>query len=111
MVVLNTLLTAVLVLFGHGLLQVLAGMALGNGAAVLNFLFTGAAAEEAVLLEPKLAQRRMASSYFKRMLLLAAVLAAGFTLPVFDPLAAVLPLFFPKLALTIGTIFFGKGGN
>ncbi len=111
MMVLNTLLTAVLLLFGHGLPQVLAGMALGNGAAVLNFLFTGAAAEEAVLLEPKLAQRRMASSYFKRMLLLAAVLAAGFTLPVFDPLAAVLPLFFPKLALTIGTIFFGKGGN
>ena len=111
MMVLNTLLTAVLLLFGHGLPQVLAGMALGHGAAVLNFLFTGVAAEEAVLLEPKLAQRRMASSYFKRMLLLAAVLAAGFTLPVFDPLAAVLPLFFPKLALTIGTIFFGKGGN
>ena len=44
MMVLNTLLTAVLLLFGHGLLQVLAGMALGNGAAVLNFLFTGAAA-------------------------------------------------------------------
>ena len=71
----------------------------------------GSAGVWAVLLEPKLAQRRMASSYFKRMLLLAAVLAAGFTLPVFDPLAAVLPLFFPKLALTIGTIYFGKGGN
>ena len=48
-----------------------------TGAAAANFVLTGIAAEEAVQLPPDQARRKMASSYFSRMLMLALVLAAG----------------------------------
>ena len=89
----------------------LLGMALGNSAAAANFVLTGIAAEEAVQLPPDQARRKMASSYFSRMLMLALVLAAGLIISWFDPISVVFPLFFVKISLTVGYIFLGKGGN
>ena len=56
-------------------------------------------------------RRKMASSYFSRMLMLALVLAAGLIISWFDPISVVFPLFFVKISLTVGYIFLGKGGN
>ena len=95
----------------RSLVPVLLGMVLGNGAAAANFVLTGIAAEEAVQLPPDQAQRKMASSYFSRMLMLALVLAAGLIVSWFDPISVVFPLFFVKISLTVGYIFLGKGGN
>ena len=106
LLVCNLLLLGGLLLLGRDLVPVLLGMALGNGAAAANFLLTGIAAEEAVQ-----AQRKMASSYFSRMLMLALVLAAGLIVSWFDPISVVFPLFFVKISLTVGYIFLGKGGN
>ena len=89
----------------------LLGMALGNSAAAANFVLTGIAAEEAVQLSPDQARRKMASSYFSRMLMLTLVLAAGLIISWFDPISVVFPLFFVKISLTVGYIFLGKGGN
>ena len=111
LLVCNLLLLGGLLLLGRDLAPVLLGRALGNGAAAANFVLTGIAAEEAVQLPPDQAQRKMASSYFSRMLMLALVLAAGLIVSWFDPISVVFPLFFVKISLTVGYIFLGKGGN
>ena len=111
LLVCNLLLLGGLLLLGRDLVPVLLGMALGNSAAAANFVLTGIAAEEAVQLPPDQARRKMASSYFSRMLMLALVLAAGLIISWFDPISVVLPLFFVKISLTVGYIFLGKGGN
>ena len=111
LLVCNLLLLGGLLLLGRDLVPVLLGMALGNSAAAANFVLTGIAAEEAVQLPPDQARRKMASSYFSRMLMLALVLAAGLIISWFDPISMVFPLFFVKISLTVGYIFLGKGGN
>ena len=111
LLVCNLLLLGGLLLLGRDLVLVLLGMVLGNSAAAANFVLTGIAAEEAVQLPPDQAQRKMASSYFSRMLMLALVLAAGLIVSWFDPISVVFPLFFVKISLTVGYIFLGKGGN
>ena len=111
LLVCNLLLLGGLLLLGRDLVPVLLGMALGTSAAAANFVLTGIAAEEAVQLPPDLARRKMASSYFSRMLMLALVLAAGLVISWFDPISVVFPLFFVKISLTVGYIFLGKGGN
>ena len=111
LLVCNLLLLGGLLLLGRDLVPVLLGMALGNSAAAANFVLTGIAAEEAVQLPPDQARRKMASSYFSRMLMLALVLAAGLIMSWFDPISVVFPLFFVKISLTVGYIFLGKGGN
>lgn len=111
LLVCNLLLLGGLLLLGRDLVPVLLGMALGNSAAAANFVLTGIAAEEAVQLPPDQARRKMASSYFSRMLMLALVLAAGLIISWFDPISVVFPLFFVKISLTVGYIFWGKGGN
>ena len=111
LLVCNLLLLGGLLLLGRDLVPVLLGMALGNSAAAANFVLTGIAAEEAVQLPPDQARRKMASSYFSRMLMLALVLAAGLVISWFDPISVVFPLFFLKISLTVGYIFLGKGGN
>ena len=110
LLVCNLLLLGGLLLLGRDLAPVLLGMALGNSAAAANFVLTGIAAEEAVQLPPDQARRKMASSYFSRMLMLALVLAAGLIISWFDPISVVFPLFFVKISLTVGYIFLGKGG-
>ena len=111
LLVCNLLLLGGLLLLGRDLVPVLLGMALGNSAAAANFVLTGIAAEEAVQLPPDQARRKMASSYFSRMLMLALVLAAGLVISWFYPISVVFPLFFVKISLTVGYIFLGKGGN
>ena len=111
LLVCNLLLLGGLLLLGRDLVPVLLGMALGNSAAAANFVLTGIGAEEAVQLPPDQARRKMASSYFSRMLMLALVLAAGLIISWFDPISVVFPLFFVKISLTVGYIFLGKGGN
>ena len=111
LLVCNLLLLGGLLLLGRDLVPVLLGMALGNSAAAANFVLTGIAAEEAVQLPPDQARRKMASSYFSRMLMLALVLAAGLVISWLDPISVVFPLFFVKISLTVGYIFLGKGGN
>ena len=111
LLVCNLLLLGGLLLLGRDLVPVLLGMALGNSAAAANFVLTGIAAEEAVQFPPDQARRKMASSYFSRMLMLALVLAAGLIISWFDPISVVFPLFFVKISLTVGYIFLGKGGN
>mgnify|MGYP002530712496 FL=1 len=111
LLVCNLLLLGGLLLLGRDLVPVLLGMALGNSAAAANFVLTGIAVEEAVQLPPDQARRKMACSYFSRMLMLALVLAAGLIISWFDPISVVFPLFFVKISLTVGYIFLGKGGN
>ena len=107
----NLLLFIGLMLARRGLLPSLLGMALGNAAAVGNFILTGISAEQAVRLDPEAARRKMAAGYFQRMLMLAVVIAIGLAADPFDPFGVILPLFFPKISLTVGYIFFWKGGN
>lgn len=91
---------------------VLLGNLLGGGYAILNFLLMAMAVQKSVHRDtPEEAKLVVQNSYTKRLLLLAAVLIAGFKLPYFYWVAVVIPLLFPRITIFVKTlpIFQRKG--
>lgn len=100
-VILSVLMEAVFLVIGKWNLTVLFGNLLGAFVAVLNFFLLGLTVQAAVSLEEKDAKARMTLSQRLRLLLLAAAAILGIVLPCFDAIAAILPLFFPRLVLGV----------
>ena len=69
---------------------------LGN---LLNFFLMGLTVQRAVLEEKKKAANRMKLSQMLRMLMLFAAAAVGVFVPCFHFLAALIPLFFPRIGI------------
>lgn len=91
---------------------VLLGNLLGGGYAILNFFLMAMAVQKSVHRDtPEEAKLVVQNSYTKRLLLLAAVLIAGFKLPYFYWVAVVIPLLFPRITIFVKTlpIFQRKG--
>lgn len=81
--------------------QVPLGLLLGTAAMTANFLLLGYSAERAVEKpSQKSAQRYMFSFYLIRLTIMGAALAVGFNCDMFDPVAAFLPLLWPKTIYT-----------
>lgn len=76
----------------------------GNIFCVLNFWLLGITAQIAVRKSPKQAQTYMNGMYCLRYLGLFLVMTLAAFLPFINLLAAVIPLLFPKIVLTIRTI-------
>ena len=76
----------------------------GNIFCVLNFWLLGITAQIAVRKSPKQAQTYMNSMYCLRYLGLFLVMTLAAFLPFIDLLTAVIPLLFPKLAITLRAI-------
>ncbi len=100
-IILSVIMEAVFLIIGMWSYKVLLGNILGAAVAVLNFLLMGITVQKAVQKDEKDAATLMKLSQTLRnmMLLIAAVLAI--VLPFINPVAAIIPLFFPRIAITL----------
>lgn len=80
---------------------VLLGNAFIGFFSVLNFFLMGLSVSKAVVKEEKEAKSIMKLSQTYRMLLMAVVLIIGLTIPVFNKLAVIITVFFPRIAVML----------
>ncbi len=76
----------------------------GNIVCIANFYLLGKTAQIAVRKSPKAAQTYMNTMYCLRYLGIFATMTTAALLPFFDLIAAVVPLIFPKIVITIRAI-------
>lgn len=86
-------------------MTVLAGALLGAATAVVNFLLMGLTIQGALGLEEKEARTRLRGSQNLRMLMQMAVAVLGAVLSCFNLWAVLIPLFFPRIAVTFRSHF------
>ena len=110
MLIFSVLMEAVFLVIGKWDYTVLLGNLLSGTAAVLNFFLMGLGVQASLGMEEKDARTRMKVSMTYRFLLMGAVIALGILLPCFHSVAAVLPVFFPRLAVLLRALFDKKRG-
>ncbi len=98
---LSAVMNLVFLLLGRWELRVLWGTLLGCATAIGNFWLMCRTVMRATALEPDRAKTAVASSQTLRLLLQGAVLVLAFAVKEFQPLAALLPLFFPQIAVRL----------
>lgn len=79
---------------------VILGALLGYATAMANFILLAITLSKS-LGRAENATRTMGLSYVLRMVLIAAVVIIAITLPIFNYVAAVIPLLFPRIAIMI----------
>lgn len=87
---------------------VLTGALLGSVTAVLNFFLMGLTIQGALGLEAKEAKTRLRGSQNLRMLMQLAVAIIGAVAPCFNLWSVLIPLFFPRIAVTVRSMFLKK---
>ena len=92
---------AVFLIIGRWDYTVLLGNLLGYVAIVLNHFGIGLTVQKALEKEEKEAKQTMQLSSTVRMLLLFGVAVIGVTVPVFHMVASLIPLLFPRIAITL----------
>lgn len=97
--ILSAVMEAVFLIAGFWDYTVILGNLLAGFAAILNFFLMGLTVQKAVLEEKKKAANRMKLSQMLRMLMLFGAAAVGVFVPCFHFLAALIPLFFPRIAI------------
>ena len=102
---LTALMEAVWLILGRWTLPVLWGGLYGAFFAILNFFLMGLTVQKAVGKEEKDAATLMRLSQAGRMLLLVLAGVAAAVIPVFDLIAALIPLFFPRIAVALRPLF------
>lgn len=107
--ILSALMEAVFLIAGFWDITVLYGNLLGAAAAIANFFLMGLTVQKAVDKDAKDASNSMKASQGLRMVFLFAVAALGVSLSCFHPLAVLLPLLFPRLAIAVRPVFNKKG--
>ena len=68
--------------------------------AVFNFYLMGIAVQKAVSMDVSDAKKIMKSSQGLRNILMFVVLAIGVTAPIFNTVAVIVPVFFPRIAVS-----------
>ncbi|MBQ9956603.1 MAG: hypothetical protein IJO99_03455 [Ruminococcus sp.] len=98
-VILSAVMEAVFLILGMWSYKVLLGNILGGASAVLNFLFMGITVQNAVMKDEKEASMAMKASQSMRNIMLLIVAVLGIVIPVFNAVAVIIPLFFPRIAI------------
>ncbi len=109
--ILSALMQAVFLVLGRWNITVLLGNALGGGVAVLNFFLMGLTVQKAVVLEEKEAKSAMKVSQLYRNLMLIVTAVVGIAVSIFNSIAVIVPLFFPRIAISLSGILKGKEEN
>lgn len=104
-VILSIVLQAVFLVAGQWNTDVLVGNLISAAAAAANFFLMGITVQKAVNKEQKDAAQLMRFSQSGRLFLQFAAAAVGVLF--FEPIAAILPLFFPRIAIAFRP-FIGK---
>lgn len=99
--VFSAVMQAVFLIIGMWDNTVLLGNLLGYAAIVLNYFGIGLTVQKALTKETKEAKQTMQLSSTVRMLLLFGVAVIGVTVPVFHMVASLIPLLFPRIAITL----------
>lgn len=99
--ILSALMEAVFLIIGKWDITVLFGNLLGGGFAILNFFLMGLTVQKAVTLEEKEAKNSVKVSQLYRNFMLLAAAALGVSLSCFNTWAAIIPLFFPRIAIAV----------
>lgn len=84
---------------------VLLGNLLSGALAVTNFLLMGIALEKAVSNDEKQARSIVRTSQSLRQIMIFVVTAIGVLLPCFNNWTVILPLFFPRIAISLRPLF------
>ena len=100
-IILSILMEAVFLIIGMWSYKVLIGNILGAGVAVVNFLLMGITVQNAVQKDEKDAASLMKVSQMLRNLMLLITALLAFLLPFINPAAAIIPLFFPRIAILL----------
>ena len=98
--ILSVLMQAVFILLHKWACTVLLGNLLSLGAAILNFFVMGITVQKAVTLEVNDAKKLMRSSQNLRKAGLFVAVAIGVVAPCFNTVAVIVPLFFPRIAVS-----------
>lgn len=104
-IILSLIMQAVFLIIGRWDYKVLLGNLFSGVMAVVNFLLMGITVQKAIEKDEKEAKTAMRLSQSLRTLMLFAVLVLGLTLPCFNGAAAVIPMFFPRIAIALRPIW------
>lgn len=104
-VIFSILMEAIFLIIGKWDITVFWGNLLSGIVATVNFFLMGLTVQKAVTKEEKQAANTMKLSQTLRMLLLFIAAALGVTLPCFHICSALIPLFFPRIAIALRPLF------
>lgn len=110
-IILSAVTELIFLLIGKWNITVLWGNLLSAVAAVSNFFFMGLTVQSAVNFDEKKAAGYMKISQTLRMALLFVAAAVGVLLDCFNTITALIPLFFPRIAIAFRPLFFKKKNN
>ncbi len=103
--ILSALMQAVFLVIGKWDVTVLFGNLLSGAAAILNFFLMGLTVQKALQKEEKEAKSFIKVSQLYRFLFLVVVVVVGVVAPCFNSWSAVIPVFFPRIAIAIRPLF------
>lgn len=82
-------------------LPVVWGALLGNAFVSLSFFWLAVSVSKNVEKDPENARKRVSATYTYRLLAMAAMVVIAIKLPMFNWIAAVVPLFYQRLVITV----------
>ena len=107
--ILSALMQAVFLVLSKWDYTVLLGNLLGGAFATLNFFLMGLTVQKALGKEEKEARNAIRVSQLYRNLLLVVVAVVAILVPCFHSVAAIVSLFFPRIAILLRPFFVRKG--
>lgn len=90
---------------------VLLGNLLSALAVIANFFFMGLTVQKAVEVDEDRAKKIVQSSMAVRTAVVFLVIVIGVALPVFNTFATIIPVFFPRIAVSLRPLFKKKSAN
>lgn len=110
-IILSVLMQAVFVLLKRWDYTVLLGNLLTLAVAVLNFLFMGITVQKSLAMDSSDAKKFIKSSQGIRTIAMFAVLVVGVAVPIFNTVAVIVPIFFPRIAVSFRPLIKDKKGS
>ncbi len=107
-IIFSLIMQSVFLIIGKWDITVLFGNLLSGTAAVLNFFLMGLTVQKAVQKDEKDAKNMLKVSQIYRTLLLFIIAGTGVYFSIFNTVAALLPLFFPRIAIALRPLFMKK---
>ncbi len=92
---------ALFALFGFFSLEVLLGALLGAAFVSLSFLWLAFSVSKNVEKDPENARKRVSASYTYRLLAACIMIIVAVKAPLFNPLAAIIPLLYQRIVVTV----------
>ena len=104
----SALMQSVFLIIGKWDYTVLTGNLLGFIASVGNFFLMGISVQSSLDKEEKDAKNLMKVSQSLRLLLIFVIALIGYLVPVFNTIAVLIPLLFPRIAVALRPVFMKK---